>query len=348
MTISIRHIRNLINSKYHVKELPQYKDFDDKKKYYNCINIDSIADFRKELGQFFHNPKHVLVFRGINNASFRPYSTVQRQWIWYGYDRYFESIENYIKYQVKRVRKNPYLIKYLVGDTDYNILAMIQHYGGNSTLLDFSYELKSALFFAFDRMLPVTKNGGLNNYVSLYVLNCTHAILKGPSDVYNNAGGRLQTILNESGLNPSQINAESVLKEFEQIPYEKEYDGKVVHGGHDSQIAINLPFFNFKTSSEISNSNLNAQNGCFIQASSTEIPLDELFINKHKYIETPLISCYNIHKNLRDNIINNYDIPNNHNLIYPPSPEKNEIEKQIKALDKKIFWKWLKNGCKKF
>ncbi|MDR1895419.1 MAG: FRG domain-containing protein [Prevotellaceae bacterium] len=322
-----------------VNNMLRYNDISEKQKFPQCVKIKSICDVKRYLGDYLSTNVANYAFRGVNNAAFCLYSSLQRYWLEKGYDN-FDTVE-YIKYQIRQVRNDRYLMKNLATDannsiTDYNILAMIQHYGGRSALIDFSYSPQSAMFFAFDRVDK--KNASdiddIANYVSFYVLEYSNAELAGPTDVYDketingkNSGDFLNDELEKEGIPLSQIDASSVLTDFEMMPYNKIYDGKLVHGGLRSCINTKIPFFNFQTTSKISNENLKAQDGCFVQGFSDKNPLDENeTLRRH-------LKCFNIHKCLIDNIIHQYNIPTDRDTIYPPTSEKKMIEEHVQALD---------------
>ncbi len=151
--------------------------------------------------------------------------------------------------------------------------------------MDFSYSPKSALFFAWENHNSQTYNGGsLNDYVSLYVLDASHPILAGPTTVSLQGAIDLQNYASTSGFKSEQINVTRVLNDLVRMPYDKTYDGKLVHGGISSQVQICVPFFNFSGNSQITNVNLAAQDGCFLQGSSDAVPLEVVLHNQHHYI----------------------------------------------------------------
>ncbi len=127
--MQITRIKNrLFPHKYKVNELPQFTDEVEKAQYFDLIRITSMTEVKQHLQPLLMGSSGTLVFRGVNNASFRMFSTVQRQWIWNGYDAYFCDLVSYIKYQINRVRQDKYLMTHLSNNNEYNILAMIQHF----------------------------------------------------------------------------------------------------------------------------------------------------------------------------------------------------------------------------
>lgn len=120
--------------------------------------------------------KKNFIYRGVNDACFKNYTSAQR-----------EALLLEIKDPKKLVHdeiinllhcNNNLLNKYCksLGVTCSSIYLMsyVQHYGGVSPLLDFSYNFNKALFFMIDKEVPTVapekESRCLNNYMSLYSL----------------------------------------------------------------------------------------------------------------------------------------------------------------------------------
>ncbi len=338
---NIRIKNRLFPKRYRVKELPQFKDINDKSQWFDLIVINDKDGVLREIVPLLEGIGGNMIYRGVNNASFRLFSTVQRQWYWNGFDAYFADLAEYIKYQVDRVRKDKYLMKNINSDNDYNILAMIQHYWGNSNLIDFSYTAKQAMFFAWDGHLKYfPQDGSLNDYVSLYMIDRSHNILSGPIEVNKYGAKALEELVSSSGLLPEQINAKDALTDLVKMPYDKAYDGKIVHGGLRSITNISVPFFNFIGNSQISNANLAAQDGCFIQGSSDAVPLEICLAEQHRYV-SPLIRCYDIHKSLIQELCEKCGVPMNRDMLYPHFKAMTKVYNRVKKLDRYVPLMWM-------
>lgn len=167
-----------------MRELPEYKDSAGKSQILNLITVNDTNDVYQHLDKFFKNPPQKLAFRGVNNASFKLFSTIQRRWYWDGLYDIFADVPSYIHYQINKARSNRYIMENLSQDNDYNLLALIQHFWGNSNLVDFSYSPNLAFFFAWDKYEDnFPQDGSLNDYVSLYVVNYTYPELGGPIEI---------------------------------------------------------------------------------------------------------------------------------------------------------------------
>lgn len=338
---NIRIKNRLCPKRYHVKELPQFKDITDKRRWFDLTVIKEEADILRYIVPLLNGTGGNMIFRGVNNASYKLFTTVQRQWFWSGFDAYFTDLPEYIVYQIERVRKDKLLMKNISSDNDYNILAMIQHYWGNSNLIDFSYTAKQAMFFAWDGHLKYfPQNGSLNDYVSLYMIDMTHQILSGPAEVNKRGAETLEKMILSSGLSPEQINAKDALTDLVKMPYDKAYDGKIVHGGLRSMTNISVPFFNFTGNSHVSNANLAAQDGCFIQGCSDDVPLEVYLADQHKYVN-PLIKCFDIHKSLIQKLCEKYGVPMNRDVVYPHRKAMTNVYRRVKGLDRYVPLKWM-------
>ena len=61
--------------------LSEYNNLQTKGQFYNCITIDSEQDFRN-IFEDIRKSQSEYIFRAINEAKFKLYSSAQRLWIW--------------------------------------------------------------------------------------------------------------------------------------------------------------------------------------------------------------------------------------------------------------------------
>jgi hypothetical protein len=139
--------------------------------------------------------------------------------------------------------------------------------------------------------------------------------------------------------------ADEELSKLNKLPYHVLYDGKIVQGGKHSIVRMSVPYFNYNETVQVSNENIIAQEGCFIQANSGDISLEE-YINNNPYAKH-LLFCFDIHKSLVEDICKKYNVPQNEDVIYPKRKEDENLYKNVMGLDKHIFRNWILNGCKK-
>lgn len=131
-------------------------------------------EFAEELVRRQENP---LIFRGINNARFKMYTSAQRMHILNDINT---TIEKFIVDELAGIKNNNLLLRYYPTIciepkklSDLYFLTFLQHFGGATSLLDFTYDFKTALFFALDGIAYVKDSGGLNEYFSLYYIDKT-------------------------------------------------------------------------------------------------------------------------------------------------------------------------------
>lgn len=333
--------------KKHIRELPNYEDSAEKSGIIHLITVNDISDVNQHLDNLFKNPPQNLAFRGVNNASFKLFSTIQRRWYWDGLDDVFADVPSYIQHQIDKARSNKCIMENLSQDNDYNLMALIQHFWGNSNLVDFSYSPVSAFFFAWDKYdAKFPHDGSLNDYVSLYVVNYTHPELGGPIEMNHYGSQTIERMVAQSGIPADRIDAEEVLQDLVSIPYKKLCDGKIVQGGQHANVRMSIPYFKFDEAVQVTNANIAAQNGCFIQAHSGEMPLVE-YINQINPYAPQLLWCYDIHKSLVEDICKRYGVPQNRDVIYPQRRAMDKLYQSVMDLDKHVFREWALNGFRK-
>jgi hypothetical protein len=333
--------------KKHIRVLPEYKNSADKSSVIHLKTVNDISDVNQHLDNLFNNPPQNLAFRGVNNASFKLFSTIQRRWYWDGLDDIYADVPSYIQHQINKARSNKCIMGNLSQDNDYNLLALIQHFRGNSNLVDFSYSPVSAFFFAWDKYKDkYPHDGSLNDYVSLYVVNYTHPELGGPIEMNHYGSQTIERMVSKSGIPAERIDAVEALQDLVSIPYKKLCDGKIVQGGQHANVRMSIPYFNFDEAVQVTNANIAAQNGCFIQAHSGEIPLLE-YINHINPYAPRLLWCYDIHKSLVEDICKRYGVPQNSDVIYPQRKAMDKLYQSVMELDKHVFREWALNGFRK-
>lgn len=330
-----------------MRELPEYKDSARKSQILKLTTINNMNDVIQHFDNLFNKIPTNLAFRGVNNASFKLFSTVQRRWCWDGLDDIYADVPSYIQHQINKARSNRCIMENLSQKNDYNILALLQHFGGNSNLVDFSYSPISAFFFAWDRYEGnYPHDGSLNDYVSLYVVKYTHPELGGPIEMNHYGAQAIERMASQSGIPADRIDAEETLQKLVSISYMKLCDGKIVQGGQHANVRMLIPYLNFDKTVEVTNANIAAQAGCFIQAHSGEMSLED-YINKNNPYASQLLWCYDIHKSLVEDICKRYGVPQNRDVIYPQRKAMDILYKNVMNLDKHVFREWALNGFRK-
>ena len=277
-------------------------------------------------------PKYI--FRGVNEASYRLYTTAQR-----AYDELKLDIpySDFIQFYIDETLNNQEICNYFEGKdyqiTDFLILSLLQHYGYPTPLLDFSYDIYSALFFAIDNMKEGNNDEEISDYVSLYIVNSANEdMFPKLFHVNQNDGETIQQILLVEGT-PNPKFSQKTKRSFSTIPFQNYKDSLIllVSGGADSATRISIPneisvdFYN-------NNPNLESQHGLFMYNSSYEKSLDRVIYKQSSYLYKDKIVCFNINKNLKKTIVTKYLEPRNINkeTIYSDSDESKNIAKWLK------------------
>lgn len=158
--------------------LETYASLDEKKVIFQSngyIKIDTKSEYEEWYGHFSKKKK---IFRGVNEAKFKIYTSAQRTYITKDLQISGKKVEDIIEEELKQIKvaDGSILKKYfkLLGVVDYDpiYLSFLQHYSGISPLVDFSVNIDKALFFMQDG-LSFAKNGDeeINNYASLYYMD---------------------------------------------------------------------------------------------------------------------------------------------------------------------------------
>ena len=188
--------------------LPQYVSQSDKdSRYRQSLYIDNEQDLKKEIDNLLaHNDE--FIYRGVYDASYKMFSSSQRLWflddqrmLRLGCTNYYDTIECLIKLAASQPDVQKYIQQNNLPFNDFLILAMLQHFGSPSPMLDFSNSVLKGLFFAVDNMPAWTDKGtnNLDDYVSLYYIrrdidwvNCT------VQRVMENAAGDIDRLIKQS------------------------------------------------------------------------------------------------------------------------------------------------------
>ena len=151
-------------------KLPEYKSLEEKATLFSHIKMDTkdVLDFHLEKLQEF-SPN--CIFRGVNEAKYKVYTSVQRSWICNGLGRH-SSINLMVDSMITSLRNNVTLIDYYkslnIIPTDLLYLGLLQHYSAPTPLLDFTYDYKTALYFATKGLSEGCSDSEIDDYFSLY------------------------------------------------------------------------------------------------------------------------------------------------------------------------------------
>lgn len=245
-------------------------------------------------------------FRGITEARYKLYNAAQRYWIRNNLMdveglaqplSYMQMIQNMVD-NAKEVKLLQQVFAYygLTKDQqDFPLLSILQHYNAPTPLMDWTYDLDIALYFAIDGIAKSEVDNVIEDYVSVYRVNKNvHSTFI--SDNLNNASANI-------------FPSVQVLTGYLQ-------PGQVMYIS-DFEVQNNRLI---KPLTTYYNLNILAQKGLFIFNPHEKMPLEEFPISYPGAGQTPdnRIFCYNINKDLAELIryrIGREDI--NERFIYP-------------------------------
>lgn len=296
--------------------LRKWKSVKEKENWFEYQKIDDIGILLK----FIVETRQPMFYRGLCNASYKQYSSIQRYCDEKGYSGSFHN------YEQRLIKAAEPIFKKYTSSESYNelsILSFLQHYGCWTPILDFTTDLSTALFFALDGVAPYKKNDDLSDYISVYAVT-----QKQQQDLTN-----MQTIIDECNAPPG-------------------FDKKALATykmavGWDTPIELCDQFvcdsYNYL---KLINKNILAQKGLFVLNSSDSKTLEEWFdgrtFEQCDYCTDKLfygkMFCWDINKKFI-NLLKLYLFfkRKTHKSIYPDE-KRNEIQNELRDLANKILF----------
>lgn len=136
------------------KNLTEKKSFYGPGNYHKIENLSELQEFMKETDGKKGSKKYA--YRGMVDARYKIYSSFQREWIGNGLKSVYKgSYKDCIDAMIQRILGNKTLDDYYkalkVVPNDWNALCFLQHYGAPTPLVDFTYNIDVALWFATEQ-----------------------------------------------------------------------------------------------------------------------------------------------------------------------------------------------------
>lgn len=176
-------------------KIPEYTSLEDKgyslnvkdpkKTFEHYMCITEAEEFDKWYKSYFRKTKYL--FRGIKEAKYKNFTSAQR--LYYTNDYLDDGPSDLVQAHLKEMRKvqNGILQKYCdslgIPCTDLFLLSCSQHHkNGISPFLDFTSDLKTALYFMCDgAQFPICgagsdKKDDVNNFMSIYSISADEQI----------------------------------------------------------------------------------------------------------------------------------------------------------------------------
>lgn len=297
-----------------------------------------VVDDPQSLSKILSNiSQQVFIFRGMNEAKYRMYSSAQRKWI-EDEPTVKETDEKafhlYIQQLIDKIKHDQWIIDFFNNNkipiNDMLILALLQHYAELSPLLDFTEDIYTGLFFAIEGAKEDNENE-LSDYISLYYIPRNKDWIRATVQAVTiNGADRVSNLL-ASVHEP--VDTQKYQQETKDLSYNTFSDLPFISldGPSVGITTATVRILGLHVNYYITNPRLEQQYGLFIMNNSARLPLVEVMNTKEKFV-----NCLNINKKLIPFIIEKYLIPNgiDHDSIYGGDALNNELEQHMKALVK--------------
>lgn len=291
--------------------MTNYQTLDEKKQFYNRDTwrvVNTTAELKEILEDFtkLKNSKQHALFRGICEAKYKLYTSLQRECFSNNINVTVDTPRKIIKELLRQAYDSsngnilPAYYKQLgIPLNDWLLLAILQHYGAPSPLLDFTKDFYPALYFMCLGMAASYSTNEIDHYFSIVYFKGVDAC----GQVIENLPKTGLTLYQALVEKPTeQAEREQVVRNnlsFEKVmgnrPLEliPSYKGVTNIRPKNNKWSVNIP---------ISNLNMVSQEGEFICNISHDKPIEELMTSRgNNYLH-----CINIHKSLYHYIVDKY------------------------------------------
>ena len=310
-------------------DIPVYATLEEKRAFFENDDF-FIINTKAELDEWFRfystdfKKEHPVdyIFRGMNDAKYMLYTSAQRIWIsdnmvqWqqnYTYKDFIEDLVNQAKANVL-LRDIFNLYGYSNTARDFPIISLLQHYGAPSPVLDWTYDINCAAFFAIDGVRRSPNIGiDIENYISVYSIHKKKFTLNKELislfDIFHKEYPPITSFRDIGDEDNPNANVLFLLSDFEKTT-QIDYLGP-------------LRIKNRKPLTSLFNQNIIPQKGLLMFNPFQDRPIERLFnvdLNgEGQNLHLEPFKCFNIHKDLseylRRLIANRYGIKKSY--IYP-------------------------------
>ena len=288
-----------------------YNSIEDKNRFLQQCQITA----SEELWSFVRQckEKENLVFRGVNEAKYMGFSSAQvRTKVSLSQASYVAMISE----AIQAVRGSEKIMNYIRSrsndESDFQILALLQHYGCGTPVIDYSTDIDKALFFATDRLEnPVQtaskEDNSIDAFISIYYFDkrdSDHASLQ---EIHSRESAKLNYLdekaRREYGALYKGVSDETK-NSFKRLPF-KEFaeligGGLFAVSGHPDGI-IKFDIVGEPVEYNINNERIDVQDGLFMFNALCQTPYEEAAYN-WDYGLKDKNHCVNIHKSLEGEI----------------------------------------------
>ena len=338
--------------------LSMYESFLQKNIFFNQTRIDSKEDLEKFILDVGN--KKNLIYRGVREARWRLYSSLQRHWIINKYHSkgipHKDFILNLLKHgrgMYRDTLSNFLTMNDIDPGNDLAILSFLQHHGQPTPLLDWTEDLANALYFAIDGIDLTMGTREIHQYFSVYILD---------GDLFSDVGIKqvmekkiksysgkfrkeMEKYASHKGLAPDTFDklfSENIMKQMTLMKIGNKFASELTN----IDLLYDLPIAFFSDSLDDSlkfglNNNLRITNqrGVFTWNSDPTLPLEHVILNNTKaHTKTEddiwVCACININKQLTGYL---------KEFLERNGVDKNYIYPDSEQLSKESFSETLKN-----
>jgi hypothetical protein len=292
-------------------QLPSYNSFSEKNEKFSqdqfAYRIDTIDQFDEWYNSLTDKIKQKSekskidyvntdnMFRGMGEAKHKLLTSSQRFWItneleqWWRPKRYLEFIKVFVDNARSKLlfRKVFEYYRLTPNQRDFPLLSILQHYGAPTPLMDWSYNLDVALFFATEKASPSYSSNDIDHYFSVYQIDKK----KQRKNEFNNL------------LDWSQGSFPQISSFYE---WENNHNSIFYISDFEDKRIPTRSFIDERPITTFYNQNIIPQEGLFIFNPFPTKPLEDCFNTDHlqngNNLELIPFTCYNIKKDLGEYI----------------------------------------------
>lgn len=310
--------------------LPTYSSLEEKKEFFDDNNEFYIIDDKNKLDTWFNfytsnfKKEHPVdfIFSGVSDAKYKLYTSSQRHWITDNMSQWKDdySYKDFIQNLIDQAKDNPLIKKifdlydYSEGERDFPVLSLLQHYGAPTPLIDWSYNINCALFFAMDGIKRnIESENSISNYISIYSIH--KKVLQEKRELltlFDISNGTIPSFREIRDLGKEEIdnsNTLFIVSDFETY-FNENYTGRL-------KVKTKKPI------TSLYNQNIIPQESLLMYNPFSDRSIEQLFNVKPnsqgQNLKLEPFKCFNIHKDLTEYlqrlIAQEYGIKRE--LIYP-------------------------------